>query len=118
MTLTMSYTTQGSDDRWVYRLPFISRGQSLSIKRDDEDSSVFTEKLPGEGQFPPGTLPPPGGFSGGHTPATSRPSSIRSGRKHHSAGGVVSESAIGPRRWNGLGRPKVRGTSPVPDEAQ
>ncbi|KAF3929185.1 hypothetical protein AA313_de0202542 [Arthrobotrys entomopaga] len=43
MTLTMSYTTQGPEESWVSRLPFLNRGQSLSIRKP-EDSD--TEKLP------------------------------------------------------------------------
>ncbi|KAK6544514.1 hypothetical protein TWF694_001206 [Orbilia ellipsospora] len=43
MTLTMSYTTQGPEDSWVSRLPFLNRGQSLSIRKPDDSD---TEKLP------------------------------------------------------------------------
>ncbi|KAJ6259231.1 hypothetical protein Dda_6130 [Drechslerella dactyloides] len=97
MTLTMSYTTQGPEDTWVSRLPFLNRGQSVSIRKTDESDN---EKLPGEGQFPPGTLPPPGGVPGGLWGA------------RRSTGGRISEGTSTPRRRNGLGRPKSQSIGP------
>ncbi|KAK6356293.1 hypothetical protein TWF718_000660 [Orbilia javanica] len=85
MTLTMSYTTQGPEESWVSRLPFLNRGQSMSIRKPDESDN---EKLPGEGQ-----LPPAGGIPGGFGAA----------RK---SSGRMSNSDAAPRRRNGLGRPK------------
>ncbi|KAF3291258.1 hypothetical protein TWF970_000481 [Orbilia oligospora] len=90
MTLTMSYTTQGPEESWVSRLPFLNRGQSMSIRKPEESDN---EKLPGEGQFPPGALPPAGGIPGGFGGA----------RK---SSGRMSGSEAAPRRRNGLGRPK------------
>ncbi|KAF3908929.1 hypothetical protein ABW21_db0200573 [Orbilia brochopaga] len=97
MTLTMSYTTQGPEDSWVSRLPFLNRNQSMSIRKPDESDN---EKLPGEGQFPPGTLPPPGGVPGGFWGAK------------RSTGGRIVEGASTPRRRNGLGRPKSQAAGP------
>ncbi|EWC45325.1 hypothetical protein DRE_00724 [Drechslerella stenobrocha 248] len=97
MTLTMSYTTQGPEESWVHRLPFLNRGQSVSIRKPDESDN---EKLPGEGQFPPGTLPPPGGVPGGLWDT------------RRSNGGRMSDGATTRRRRNGLGRPKNQSTGP------
>ncbi|KAK6363542.1 hypothetical protein TWF730_000971 [Orbilia blumenaviensis] len=96
MTLTMSYTTQGPEESWVNRLPFLNRGLSVSMKKPEESDN---EKLPGEGQFPPGTLPPAGGIPGGF-----------GGAKH--SGSLMGGSEPAPRRRNGLGRPKSHATGP------
>ncbi|EPS36080.1 hypothetical protein H072_10437 [Dactylellina haptotyla CBS 200.50] len=100
MTLTMSYTTQGPEDSWVSRLPFLNRGQSLSIRKPDESDN---EKLPGDGQFPAGTLPPAGGIPGG----------FGNGKRHSRH---TSDSTGAPRRRNGLGRPKNQGTGSLSTE--
>ncbi|KAK6499727.1 hypothetical protein TWF481_010084 [Arthrobotrys musiformis] len=48
MTLTMSYTTQGPEESWVSRLPFLNRGQSMSIRKPDEsDNEKLPEGIPG-----------------------------------------------------------------------
>ncbi|KAF3930558.1 hypothetical protein ABW19_dt0203238 [Dactylella cylindrospora] len=103
MTLTMSYTTQGPEESWVHRLPFLSRGQSLSIRKTDDSDN---EKSPGEGQFPPGTLPPPGGISGGFPTG------------QHRSSGHLKDTAVAPRKRNGLGRPKSQVTGSTSDTLQ
>ncbi|KAK6531254.1 hypothetical protein TWF281_008075 [Arthrobotrys megalospora] len=89
MTLTMSYTTQGPEDSWVSRLPFLNRGQSMSIRKPEESDN---EKLPGDGRIAPGDIPPPGA-----------PGGFGSSKK---SSGRMSGSEAAPRRRNGLGRPK------------
>ncbi|KAI5837026.1 Sodium/hydrogen exchanger family-domain-containing protein [Morchella snyderi] len=130
MKITMSYTTANEEPNWLARMPRITPKTSMSIRRPDADE--MNEKSENGGLFPPGTLPPPGGVSGGSSgfllskelldsPAASRPASrpasIKAKRRKNwesgmGPGGPISESAIRPR-----GRRHEDITVAVPEQA-